>query len=88
MTSVRRTVTVLAHVDDHRTAVAAAADLARVLDTVWIADGIAASRVHRGIYSLRVKVTAPAHELTNDAPIIARAIRALGVPADSVRIVS
>lgn len=72
---------------DKDLALYAAHGFSDTLNAVWIVkSGISLVLVSDDLWSGRVRVTAPAHELHADAPIIRDAIAASGVPMDSIRV--
>ena len=90
MTTTKATITAHVLTNDKEIARAASADFSRVLDSVWIVNqGIYTrfAEVAKGVWVFAVKVEAPTHELTVDAPIIIKALRATCLAYDSIRIV-
>lgn len=72
---------------DQDSALYAAHGFRDTLNSVWIVkSGVSLVKVGDDLWSGRVRVTAPAHELHADAPIIRDAIAAAGVPMDSIRV--
>lgn len=72
---------------DKDSALFAAHGFSDTLNTVWVVrSGVSLVRVAGDVWSGRVRVTAPAHELHADAPIIRDAVAAAGVPVDSIRV--
>jgi hypothetical protein len=62
---------------------------ADVVDSVWICGPVTTNRLGAsGVFLVSMKVNAPEHEVTKDAPILARALNAAShvCPSDSLQV--